>query len=562
MGGRTPLVLIADDDLNAAILLQRVLERGGYAVEVVRDGVAALEKARDLHPDLILLDVLMPHMNGFEVTTHLREDPETARIPVVFVTAAARDPRDVVQGFQLGADDYIRKPYDFHELLARVASKIRAHHLEMRLQRRSEELEALVRIGAELNRRLGLDELTELILFVARDELGGDYAELYLFDEERQPVIYRDVERGYRDLQEAQAVIERPNSVVGQVYREEAPALFADIADGSHAAEPLRTERYRSAIAAPLKHDEQLIGILVVAHREAEFFGTSDLRMLRSIGEQAALAVRNAQLLKALQRYAQDLESMVEARTKELRTAQEQLIQSEKLAALGRLAAGVAHEVNNPLQPILTFLEGALEDIESGQPVDPKGLRIAEAEVQRIKHIVSRLLDFSRPSEGKRVRVDMVALVQDTLALVKKKLEHANVRVQTRFEPVRPVWGLPTQLKQVVLNLILNAIESMPEGGTLLLEVLPDKNGGVLLHVADSGVGMDGETMAHIFEPFYSTKKEGTGLGLSVTYGIVQGHNGDIRVESTLGRGSRFTVWLPLAEQQTAPSEDVEAGRA
>ncbi len=554
MARRTPLVLVADDDFNAAVLLRHVLERDGYAVEVVRDGLSALEKARDLQPDLILLDVQMPHMNGFEVTTHLREDPQTARIPVVFVTAAARDTRDVVQGFQLGADDYIRKPYDYHELLARVASKVRAHQLEARLQRRSEELEALVRIGAELNRRLGLDELTEFILLVARDELGGDYAELYLFDEERQPVLYRDVERGCRDLQEARTAIEHPSSVVGQVFRKGSPALFADVADSLQSDLSLPISRYRSAIAAPLKHDEQLIGVLVVAHREVDFFDESDLRMLRSIGEQAALAVRNAQLLKALQRYTQDLEGMVEARTQELRAAQEQLIQSEKLAALGRLAAGVAHEVNNPLQPILSCLEGALEDIATGRTVDAEDLRVAEAEVQRIKSIVSRLLDFSRPSEGKRARVDMGALVQDTLALVKKRLEQVNVQVETRFKPVEPVWGIPTQLKQVVLNLILNAIESMPEGGKLFLEVLPDRNGGVLLHVADSGVGMDGETMAHIFEPFYSTKKDGTGLGLSVTYGIVQGHGGDIRVESSPKQGSRFTVWLPLTERQTDSS--------
>ncbi len=551
MNRRTPLVLVADDDLNAAVLLQHVLERDGYAVEIVRDGLSALEKARDLNPDLILLDVQMPRMNGFEVTTHLREDAETARIPVVFVTAAARDPRDVVQGFQLGADDYIRKPYDYHELLARVASKIRAHQLEARLQRRSEELEALVRIGAELNRRLGLDELTEFILLVARDELNGDYAELYLFDEARRPVLYRDVKHGYRDLQDAHTAIENPVSVVGQVYREESPALFVDITDNPRASEYLHTYHCRSAIAAPLKHDEQLIGILVVAHHEVDFFSTSDLRMLRSIGEQAALAVRNAQLLKALQRYAQDLESMVEARTQELRAAQEQLIQSEKLAALGRLAAGVAHEINNPLQPILMFLEGALEDIEGGQPVDPQGLRIAEAEVQRIKKIVSRLLDFSRPSKGKRVQVDITTLVQDTLALVRKRLEQVSVRVETHFEDVQPIWGIPTQLKQVVLNLILNAIESMPSGGTLRLEVTPDRRDGVLLHVVDSGVGMDAETVAHIFEPFYSTKQAGTGLGLSVTYGIVQGHGGDIRVESAPGEGSRFTVWLPASGRQT-----------
>ena len=146
-----PLVLVADDEQNAVVLLRRILERDGFAVESAKDGISALEKARTLKPDLILLDVQMPRLNGFEVTARLREDPETARIPVIFVTAAAREPADVAHGLQLGADDYIRKPYDYHELLARATSKMRARQLEDRLQRRSEELEALTRIGAEFN---------------------------------------------------------------------------------------------------------------------------------------------------------------------------------------------------------------------------------------------------------------------------------------------------------------------------------------------------------------------------------------------------------------------------
>lgn len=551
MPANKPLVLVADDEQNAVVLLRHVLERDGFLVESAKDGLEALEKAHTLHPDLILMDVQMPRLNGFEVTARLREDPETARIPVIFVTAAAREPSDVAHGFNLGADDYIRKPYDYHELLARATSKMRARQLEDRIQRRSEELEALVRIGAELNRRLGLNELTELILVIARDELQADHSALYLFGEQRNLILYRDSIHGFDAPFDVTPLLSEPGTVAGRVFAENSPILINDVGAECSAHESLIRLGYHAALAAPLRHDGQLVGILTVAHTENEHFSWSSLRMLRSIGEQAALAVRNAQLHEALQSYAQNLEEMVDERTRELRSTQAQLIQSEKLAALGRLAAGIAHEVNNPLQPILNCLEVALEDIESEQPVDPESLRIAESEVQRIKGIVSRLLDFSRPSTGETSSVNLYALIEEVMILVRRQLERAHVRVDLKISPTPPIQGTATQLKQVFLNLLLNAMESMPKGGTITVESY-ERDAGVVIEISDTGVGMDAETLARIFEPFYSTKGEGTGLGLAVTYGIVRGHGGDIQVTSSPSAGSCFTVWLPYQRPPTA----------
>jgi signal transduction histidine kinase/FixJ family two-component response regulator len=541
---RKPLVLVADDEKNAVLLLTRILERDGFEVESAEDGEVALDKAHTLQPDLILMDVQMPRLNGFDVTARLREDPATARIPVIFVTAAARDPSDVAHGLQLGADDYIRKPYDYHELLARANSKMRARQLEDRLQRRSEELEALVRIGAEFNLRLGLDELTELILIIARDEFKADHAELFLFDDQQKPIFYRDLVQGTRSQEEARAVLSFEDTVASRVFRTQEPILIEGTDEEPLRSGHLRALNLHSAMAAPLKHHGRLLGILTVGHEKPDYFGESHLRMLRSVGEQAALAVRNAQLHETLQSYAQNLESMVEMRTQELQAAQAQLIQTEKLAALGRLAAGIAHEVNNPLQPVLNCLEVAIEDVENGQPVDLESLRVAESEVQRIKTIVSRLLDFSRPSSERSIQVNPRELVQEVLVLTKRQLERMGINIETRLSPVEPVAGSPTQLKQVFLNLMLNAMESMPNGGLITIEMYPEQQ-GVAISVVDSGIGMDGETIAQIFEPFYSTKGEGTGLGLSVSYGIIQGHGGRITVESEPGKGSRFTVWLP-----------------
>jgi signal transduction histidine kinase/DNA-binding response OmpR family regulator len=538
-----PLILVADDEKNAVLLLTRILERDGFEVESAEDGEITLHKARTLQPDLILMDVQMPRLNGFEVTARLREDPSTARIPVIFVTAAARDPSDVAHGFQLGADDYIRKPYDYHELLARANSKMRARQLEDRLQRRSEELEALVRIGGEFNLRLGLAELTELILVIAHEEFEADHAELFLFDDEQRLLLCRDLSNGARTPEEVENILSREDTLAGRVYHTQEPILIT-AAEEDQPLSPLSALDLRSGMGAPLKHHGRLLGILTVGHENPGHFGESNLKMLRSVGEQATLAVRNAQLHAALQSYAQNLESMVETRTQELRAAQAQLVQTEKLAALGRLAAGMAHEVNNPLQPVLNCLETAIEDVENAQPVDLESLRVAESEVQRIKTIVSRLLDFSRPSNEERVPVNLHELIHEVLTLTNKQLERMQVSVEARLSPVEPVMGSPTQLKQVLLNLVLNAMESMPGGGLITIETRADEKGTAIL-VEDSGSGIDEETMAQIFEPFYSTKGTGTGLGLSVSYGIIQGHGGCIEVESEPSKGSRFTVWLP-----------------
>jgi signal transduction histidine kinase len=531
---KKPLVLIADDEQNAVTLLTRILERDGFAVESARDGEVALEKARSLRPDLILMDVQMPKLNGFEVTERLRQEAPTARIPVIFVTAAAREPSDVAHGFKLGADDYIRKPYNYHELLARARSKMRARQLEDRLQRRTEELEALVEIGREFNQRLGLNELASLIVAMVGRKLQAEFGELFLFDEQRQCIHYQDTQ-SIRSLGDAQGLLAQEQGVVNFVFQSEEPLLVADNEDPSNSS---------SLMAAPLKHHGRLVGIITVVRYQHDPFTENDLRLLRSIGEQAALAVRNAQLYAELQSYAQNLEAMVDERTEELRTAQAQLIRTEKLAALGRLAAGIAHEVNNPLQPILNCLDMAIEDTETGNTVDTEVLRVAEKEVQRIKTIVSRLLDFARPNTKDSTEVDLHELIHEVVVLTAKQLERMRVRIETRLRPVDPLEGSPTQLKQVLLNLVLNAAEAMPGGGELLVEVYGDESGATLA-VTDTGIGMDSNTVARIFDPFFSTKDEGSGLGLAVSYGIVQGHGGDIHVESHPGKGSRFAVWLP-----------------
>ncbi|MCL4864146.1 MAG: HAMP domain-containing histidine kinase, partial [Caldilineaceae bacterium] len=154
------------------------------------------------------------------------------------------------------------------------------------------------------------------------------------------------------------------------------------------------------------------------------------------------------------------------------------------------------------------------------------------------------------PSAGETIPVNLPALVDEVVLLTQKQLERMHIRVSKSLHEVPPVQGTPAQLKQVLLNLVLNAAQSMAEGGDLTIEVYPEGQ-GVVLAVSDTGMGIDDEAVDRIFEPFYSTKNDGTGLGLSVTYGIVQGHGGTIRVRSEVGEGSQFAVWLPCERPES-----------
>ncbi|GAB4527529.1 MAG: hypothetical protein Kow0063_02920 [Anaerolineae bacterium] len=538
MPERKPLVLIADDEPNMVVLLRRLFERDGFAVEGVADGMSALEQAELLRPDLILMDVQMPGLNGFEVVRRLRQSEITARTPTIFITAAAREPTDVAKGLGLGADDYVLKPFNPHELLARARSKLRARQLEERLERRNKELEALVRIGREFNQRLELDNLLDLILSVCTTELPAEQALVCLFDQQGRVTAWRVLNQSDLTQADVQAFADDPNSLLGRMLQTGHSILISDHRN------PLLLQCCHAVIGTRIVHHGTVLGIIMLGHSDPERYDSGHLRLLESITGQASLAIRNAELYAELRHYALNLENMVVERTEELRAAQAQLIRSEKLASLGRLAAGIAHEVNNPLQAIRNCLELAIEDIESQRPVDKELLTVAEQDVQRIRRIVSSLLDFSRPGSGEMAPLNIGKLVSDVLKLVERQLERSGVKLIRQIGSTSPVRVNEDQIKQVILNLTLNAQEAMPHGGTLTVQV-EQRGQEVFISFADTGLGIPESDMARIFDPFFSTKVDGTGLGLAVSYGIIEGHGGRIEVKSKLNQGSTFTVILP-----------------
>jgi signal transduction histidine kinase len=242
----------------------------------------------------------------------------------------------------------------------------------------------------------------------------------------------------------------------------------------------------------------------------------------------------------------------------ERRRLQQVLFETEKLAATGRLAASIAHEINNPLEAVQNalYLLGSAVGPESKQR---RYLDIAQRETQRMSRILRQMLGFYRPKQD-MASVDVNALVEEAETLVSKRLRSAKINVVRELNPDLPhIRASGDQIKQVLLNLLLNATEAMPKGGTLTVTTrygpaeLDIPFDAVRIEVKDDGVGMDAETQARIFEAFFSTKTQrGTGLGLWVSHGIVQGHGGTMKVRSRPGHGTTFTIALPVAGPRDA----------
>jgi two-component system NtrC family sensor kinase len=226
--------------------------------------------------------------------------------------------------------------------------------------------------------------------------------------------------------------------------------------------------------------------------------------------------------------------------------------QSERLASLGTLAAGIAHEINNPLGMISSRIEVVLLEAES-EPLPPgpvDDLMTVHRHAARVARIAQRMLSSSRQSSTERVPVDLSAVVEDTILLARGQIEKSGVAIRATLAPaLPPVRGNASALSQVVLNLLTSARDASPEGGEIAVTtgLAPGDPPSIEIVVADRGRGMDADTVARIFDPFYTTTATGTALGLSITYGIVRGHGGTITAASTPGEGTRFVVRLPLA---------------
>lgn len=533
---KNPLILVVDDHIPAVSMLTRLLEREEYDVMSAYDGEQALDICQQTIPDLILLDVMMPKVNGFEVVKILREMDKTENIPVILITAK-NTPDDIEHGLQLGADDYIAKPFNPRELLARVKSKIDAHLLKEKLESKTQDLEALLRLSEELKHHQNIDELLELILYLAIDLLPSEVAILYRFDEHHRLISSL---LSYKDG----TIIANPTLVDDRIINSllmSQKTLTRWTADDER-----QIADCSEGILCKLESSEEIFGLLGIFNTVP--YSSNQERLFQGISRQATLALRNAELYEVKTQYANHLEEMVAERTQELQSAQNLLIRAEKLASIGRLSAGIAHEINNPLFPLRINLEHMLEDIQDGYPITQQDVEENLKSVERISRIVKRLLEFTGKDNSSQPNIEHINLndvIHNVISLSKKYLEHSHVNIQLELPELPQIYGNRDQIEQVFLNIIINAKAAMPEGGDLSIKGwIEDKN--IILRFRDTGVGIKAEFINTIFEPFVSSKEDGTGLGLFISYNIIENHQGSIEVESQVGEGATFTVRLPI----------------
>jgi two-component system NtrC family sensor kinase len=247
--------------------------------------------------------------------------------------------------------------------------------------------------------------------------------------------------------------------------------------------------------------------------------------------------------------WGKTLEQKVKQRTEELRKTQNQLIQSEKVASLGKLAAGVAHEINSPLTGILTY-SSLLHKAKKDEDPEKEDLEVIVNETNRCKKIVKGLLDFARQTEPQKALADVNEVIEKSLDLISHQANLLNIKIEKDISPHLPKIMIDAgQIQQVSINILLNAIEAMPEGGSLSISSGIEEE-MIAIRFTDSGIGIPEENLSKVFDPFFTTKKigKGTGLGLSVSYGIIDKHQGKLEVESRVGKGTTFIAKLPLKE--------------
>jgi signal transduction histidine kinase len=288
-----------------------------------------------------------------------------------------------------------------------------------------------------------------------------------------------------------------------------------------------------AAMFTPVQRPNMNSLFFVARGKDEAPFREVDLEMFLILSNQAAVAIENARLYADLREYVRQVEE-----------SQQALLQAEKMAAAGRLSVSIAHEVNNPLQSVENCLHLAgRKDLPEAQREEY--FELAKSELNRLMSTVQRMLDFYRPGAVSPAEVDIHDLLHYVLNLMAKQLEKQGIRVETDIPDKLPtVVAVGSRVQQVLINLILNSFDAMPEGGTLSIKARALKDGVEIL-LKDSGPGIPAEHQTHIFEPFFSTKDGGTGLGLTVSYNIITAHGGTLELASNNGPGACFRVYLP-----------------
>ena len=424
------------------------------------------------------------------------------------------------------------------------------------------DLAALYRVGRAINSTFKTEELVEVVLKAMIEEMPKvDACSLHLYDARTQQLQLKAhrIREGAR--QEECPVFSRV--ILNMVLQERKAVLTSDTFqdDRLGKAQSIMALNIRSAMCVPLQSRNRLFGVLQAdVLRSGQCLVEDDLRLLAAIGMQAGTAFENAALFEQLAAEKAELEKAHEA----LRAAQDTLVRSEKLAAVGRLSAGILHDVKNPMTVILCHAKVLLQSLtgKAAAPLDDKSmiesLEQIEAGVMQCNSVMNGLLQFARQAMPEKTGVALNTLVEEIIRFLSYEIRKNKATVATELhDGLPPVFADAGQIKQVLLNLLMNAMQAMSGGGRITIATgLSDGPRGKMayIRIRDTGCGMSPEVQSHLFEPFYSSKAPGEGvggmgLGLSISHGIITNHGGTIEVESAPGRGTTFTVELPAKLQ-------------
>ena len=397
---------------------------------------------------------------------------------------------------------------------------------------------------------LDIDEILRLILEGVTKNIGFDRARLYLVNEKRNVLECKmavgiDEER----IKGITLRLDPAESVVARSIFEKQPFVIPD-ASKDPRVNPVIKEKFNlhSLVVIPLLVKEKALGAIAADFVEPNKNITKEaLESMMVFAQQAGLAIHNAFMYQELKTFSQQMEEKIQKTSSDLSKTEAQLIRSEKLAALGQLAAGIAHEIRNPLTSINILIHSLTENLPT-EDSRWEDLKVIEEEILRINEIVDQFLRFAKPAPPLLVKAEVVSIVEETLQLLRPQIEKQRILVQKEFQSLPPILMDREQMKQVILNLLLNGVQAMPKGGHLSLKGhIPEGDHWIKLSIQDSGIGIPPEDIGRLFDPFFSTKEGGVGLGLSIAHRIIDQHRGKIEVESALGKGTLFTVWLPVS---------------
>ncbi len=553
-----PRILVVDDEETILFVITKTLEAHGCRVLAAGSAEKGLSLLATGSVDVAILDLVLPGQSGLELLRTIRkEHPHT---DVIMMTSHASIDT-AVQAMREGAYDYLHKPFeDIDEVwtcVSRALDRGRLTRLNRELLAQQEQanrelsvlvqrLKALVEAGQALGKLRSETELLEFVLQQIRLELGAERISIMLVDPESGGLRIAS-SLGLEHLRVSEILVPMGSGIAGRVAASGEPVLAVDADDPA--------DSFMSApivMSAPLVGWHRTLGVInVTARPSGNPFEQQDLQFLEGLAGQVATSIERVRHLDELQKAYDSLKS-----------AQEHSVAIEKLRALGQMAAGVAHDFNNTLAVILARSEAAMWEAD-GQPLDPVRVR---GQLQHVLQAaregaatVRRIQEYSGIRRDQPAgSVDLNSAIRNVVELSRPKWQSdpgargVRIEVQTDLREIPSVRSNPAELSAVLSNLIFNAVEAMPGGGRITFATRRDGE-RVRLEITDTGVGMNEETKRRMFEPFYTTKKTGQGLGMSIVQGILTRHGAEIEVASRENKGTTITILMPVSTQPAAP---------